>query len=535
MKRFIFAQWSDRERLVAVLAAAVLAAAVLAVFAAGFYSGARSVYHEVNEYLASAPEASSDGLQRQTADTVPYTRVGGGAEHQPLVSSDTNQSDPNGPASFADVVENVLPTVVEVNTVSIIRRQLPRFSSPFDWFFDPWSQPEYDEREYRRPGLGSGVIVRHDNGTGYILTNHHVIDGADEIQVSLFDGRIFDADVIGSDARLDLALLEISSDDRLPVARLGDSSQLRVGDWVLALGNPLGFESTVTAGIVSALGRRPDSASPITDYTDYIQTDAAINPGNSGGALVSVDGSVIGINTWIASRGGGSVGLGFAIPINQAMRAIDNFIEEGQVVYGWLGVSLLDRDSDAGRRLFEELDLADREGTLVTGVYRGSPAADAGITPGSLITAIDGESVSSASEVSRAVGELSPGQDAAFSVAIAGEEQDITVRIARRDIGDGGLVGRDLWPGFTVITVTEEIRGSLSLSDDATGVAVTSVQPGSEAGTAGIRPGDVIELVDGRRVEDAGAFYEVIASSSGDITFSLRRGGSLVRIGIGGM
>ncbi len=535
MKRLTFATRTGRGRLAPVAVASSLAAALLFVFATGFYSGSRTAYRELTEYLSNAPaDHAWTGPVQHAGGSIPYTQVGG-AEHQPQDSFSFSPAAQTGPASFADVVEGVLPTVVEVNTISVIRRRTPRFSSPFDWFFDPWSQPEYDEREFRRPGLGSGVIVRHDNGAAYILTNHHVIDGADEIEVALFDGRTFDAQIIGSDARLDLALLEITADERIPVAGLGDSSQLRVGDWVLAMGNPLGFESTVTAGIVSALGRRPDPASPITDYTDYIQTDAAINPGNSGGPLVSADGSVIGINTWIASRSGGSVGLGFAIPINQAMRAIENFLEEGQVVYGWLGVSMVDGTSETGARLFEELGVGGRNGTLVTGVYRDSPAAEAGLTAGSLITSVDGETISNTSALSRAVGELSPGQDAVFSVIVAGEAREITVTIGRRVIGEGALSGRELWPGFTVITISDDIRESLSLADDPTGVAVTSVHPGSEAGTAGIRPGDVIERVNATRIDNAAAFYEAIAASGDTITFTLRRGESLVRIGIGGM
>ncbi len=535
MKQLTCTQPTTRGRAAAVATATFVVTALLFVFAAGFYEGSRRAYREVAAYLSNTQTPGDAGLFRLAGDSIPHTPTAGAAEHQPQEIFSVASTAVAGPASFANVAAEVLPTVVEVNTVSVIRRRLPRFSSPFERFFDPWSRPEFDEREFRRPGLGSGVIVRHDNGAAYILTNHHVIDGADEIEAVLFDGRSFDARVIGSDARLDLALLEITADERIPVATLGDSSDLHVGDWVLAMGNPLGFESTVTAGIISALGRRPDPTSPITDYTDYIQTDAAINPGNSGGPLVSADGEVIGINTWIASRSGGSVGLGFAIPINQAMRAIDNFLEEGQIVYGWLGVSMLDNSSETGARLFEELGVAERDGTLITGVYRGSPAAEAGLTAGSLITAVDGVAVSSTSELSRAVGDLPPGQEAVFSVVSEGALREITVTIARRLFGDDGPSGRDLWPGFTVITLSEEIRESLSLADDAGGVAVTSVSTGSEAETAGIRSGDVIERVNGEAVPDAAAFYRAIAASSGDVTFSLRRGESVVRIGIGGV
>ena len=211
-------------------------------------------------------------------------------------------------AAFEAVAFDVQPVVVEINTVAVVRRNVPRSFSPWDFFFD--RNPPSEERELRRPGLGSGVIVRKDGRNVYVLTNDHVVGNASEISVRLHDGREFEATVVGRDSSLDLALISFRTSDDVPVARLGDSEDLRVGHWVLAIGNPLGFESTVTAGIISALRREPPDGARITSFTDYIQTDAAINRGNSGGALVNLEGEVVGLNTWIASQTGGSQGLG---------------------------------------------------------------------------------------------------------------------------------------------------------------------------------------------------------------------------------
>ncbi len=431
----------------------------------------------------------------------------------------------NGPGSFRNVVAEVLPAVVEISTVSVVRRQVPQGRSPFDFFFNPWDMSPPREQEFRRPGLGSGVIVRQDPGVVYVLTNDHVVTNATEIMVGLYDGREFEAELVGGEPRLDLALIRIETEEQVPVARLGDSGDLHVGDWVLAMGNPFGFESTVTAGIVSAMGRQASPGSGVADFTDYIQTDAAINPGNSGGALVSTTGEVIGINTWIASQGGGSVGLGFAIPINQAMRAIEDFLQEGEVVFGWLGVSLTDTGNESMRPLFEALDIDSRRGALVTNVWRGSPAAQAGIRPGDLIQRVGGRAVADAREASRAVGNLAPGTETSFAIFRQGQERTLTVTTERRSAEVAqGLEG--LWPGLTVFPADEEETG---------GVRVVAVDQRSPAGHAGLRVDDVITQVDGASVATVSQFYDRLARSGPEVMFRINRGGTPITLGIEGL
>ena len=531
---------------------ALVVASIVLSFVAGYFLGNSIAYRDALEFTRGiAAESYHAGFDaRGDVDSpVPSDRWGhlyasGQQESRapgnspvgdPAGSNGVGVATTAGPGSFRNVAARVLPTVVEVNTVEVIRQQLPRFRSPFDWFFDPWSRPELEEREFRRPGLGSGVIVRQNGGEAYILTNHHVVNGSDEIQVRLYDEREFSAEIVGSDERMDLALLRVSTRQSLPIADLGDSSQLHVGDWVLAIGNPFGFESTVTAGIVSALGRRPDPRSPIPDYTDYIQTDAAINPGNSGGALVSSSGEVVGINTWIASAGGGSVGLGFAIPINQAMRAIDNFLEEGEVIYGWLGVSLTDSGSEVGSRILEQLGIEETRGALVLNVYRDSPAARSGLRPGTLITAIGGNRVGSASEASRRVGDLAPGTRARFNIIFDGAERELTVDIARREAGDAMPAASDLWPGFIVTDIDDDLRERHALAADRTGVVVTSVVTGSDADSAGIRAGDVIEAVDASPIARIDEFYRLVGAADSQIAFTIRRGAARITVGFDGL
>ena len=245
-------------------------------------------------------------------------------------------------ASLRDISQKVRPAVVEINVTEVIKQQVPQLDSPFDWFFNQQQgNGQGSTRTFRQSGLGSGIIVKRTGDKVYVLTNNHVVDNATDISVRLTDQRVFKATVVGTDPRKDIALVTFTTKENVAVAELGDSNALQVGDLVLAVGNPLGFESTVTMGMVSALGRRGPQGET-SSYTDYIQTDASINQGNSGGALVNIDGQVIGINTWIAAPSGGSVGLGFAIPINNAKSAIDQFIAKGRVQYGWLGALIGD-------------------------------------------------------------------------------------------------------------------------------------------------------------------------------------------------
>jgi len=289
--------------------------------------------------------------------------------------------------SFRQAADKIMPAVVKIDVVDKVTETVPtiRNQNPFDFFLNPFNRQQDnedqggEEQEYERPGLGSGVIVRKDGKKVYVLTNEHVVSEADEITVTLHDQREFPAKTVGTDVRKDLALIVFETDEQVAVAELGNSDDVYVGDWVLAVGNPMGLESTVTAGIISALGRI--GGPNVNNISDFIQTDAAINPGNSGGALVNIYGQVIGINSWIASNTGVNAGYGFAIPINNAKKAIGDFITLGKVEYGWLGVSIADPTNE----FMDAMKIRGKTGAFVFNVYRDSPAGKGGILPGDYI------------------------------------------------------------------------------------------------------------------------------------------------------
>ncbi|MFP4302491.1 MAG: Do family serine endopeptidase [Alkalispirochaetaceae bacterium] len=425
--------------------------------------------------------------------------------------------------AFNRVAEEVLPVVVEINVVEVISQNIPRFQSPWEFFFGP---PEFQERQFRRPGLGSGVIVRREGREVYVLSNNHVVGDADEISIRLHDGREYQGKIVGKDERTDLALVSFETPEEVPVARLGDSDALDVGDWVLAVGNPFGFESTVTAGIVSALRRDPQPGVGIAEFTDYIQTDAAINPGNSGGALVNLDGEVVGINTWIASRSGGSVGLGFAIPINDAKRAIEEFLTRGRIVYGWLGVTIEDAENGSLR---DALSIGDASGALVTNIVVDSPADRDGIVPGDFITAVDGSPVTDARALSRMVGLQPAGSSVTVELLRNGERRQVRVTLSERDENrDTGT----LWPGFTVAPLTRDIRATLDIPERHSGVVVNGVARGTPAAITGIRRGDIVESVGDSRTASVADFYRALSSAGEEVIFRILRGEHTLRLGI---
>ena len=288
---------------------------------------------------------------------------------------------------------------------------------------DPWFKFFYGDQGRDEPqgGLGSGVII---SASGYILTNNHVIEGADEIEVVLADARKAKAKVIGTDPETDLAILKIEL-DKLPVIVLGNSDALLVGDPVLAIGNPFGVGQTVTGGIVSALGR---SRLGINTFENFIQTDAAINPGNSGGALVDTTGALMGINTAIYSRSGGSMGIGFAIPVSTAKQVLESIVKDGQVTRGWIGVE----PQELNAELMETFDVKTKDGVIITGVLQNGPAGLAGIKPGDVITAVNGKAVGNVTELLGAVAALKPGEPAPLRVQRAGKTSDISVTPAKR-------------------------------------------------------------------------------------------------------
>jgi serine protease Do len=429
--------------------------------------------------------------------------------------------------AFHAAAETVIPAVVEVNVVNVV--DVERRRSPFNFFGE---REGGNRRQFRQRGLGSGVLVRQDGSTGYAITNAHVVAEADEIELVLEDGRSFEASIVASDDRIDLALLSFDTDgQQIPTATFADSSGLQVGDWVVAVGNPLGFESTVTTGIVSALGRQPSRGQLASSPTEFIQTDAAINRGNSGGALANLDGELIGINTWIASQSGGSIGLGFAIPSNVVRKAVDDFITEGRIVYGWLGVSIGAANPNQFPNIRSDLGLGDRTGAFVLNVYQGSPADEGALQPGDFITAVNGTDISGPSALSREVAGLSPGESVQFTVVRYGRERRVSVDITARPTEQQlSRQEQSTWPGLVAVNISDTLRERLQIPFAVSGLLVAQVQAGSAAAGADVQRGDVIEAVAGEQVTSMRGFYRALNEARGRVTLRLNRGGDTVTV-----
>lgn len=434
--------------------------------------------------------------------------------------------------SFSAVAAKVLPVVVEINVVDIVKQPVPDVGNGWPWnFLFPQNPNEGKsgpkDQEFRQEGLGSGVIVRKTGDTVYVLTNAHVVGNASEISVVTYNKQHYHAKLIGKDTRLDLALVSFTTkDENIPVATLGNSNEMKVGDWVLAVGNPFGFTSTVTAGIVSAIGR--EGVGPGNTVAQFIQTDAAINRGNSGGALVDLAGQVVGINSWIASPGGGSVGLGFAIAINDAKRAIDDFLQYGKVLYGWLGVSV----QDPYPSLAKQLGVADQPGSLIFHVFVGSPADTGGLKPGDFVKTINGEQISGTENLIRVVGDLPPGKDATFGIIRYGKPMTVTLRIGLRQSDSQINKDRDLWPGITAIPLDDQIRTQLKLGKEVQGLVVADVIEGSPAATAGLQAGDVILSINKTPIKNGIEFYQAVNASATKFDYEVERQGKTVEIGV---
>jgi serine protease Do len=425
---------------------------------------------------------------------------------------------------FREVVEEVQPAVVNVNSIRVVtksdvqrRQQMPE-NNPFreffgDDFFHRFFGPGQPQQEGKYPlGLGSGVIV---DEKGYVLTNYHVVRNADEVTVTLSDKREFDAEVVGTDDKTEVAVLKIEGED-LPVARLGDSDAAQVGDWVLAIGNPFGLSQTVTAGIISAKGR---ANMGIADYEDFIQTDAAINPGNSGGPLVNLRGQVIGINTAILSRTGNYAGVGFAIPINMAQAVMDELITKGKVTRGHLGVWI----QDLNEELAETFGVNENKGALVTDVIKDSPAEEAGIERGDVIIEFDGKQVEDSTRLRNIVAATNPDTEVEVTVMRDGKPKTLTVKIGTltsTESEETVLTGL----GLSVEKLTPEKAEELGVEEPA-GVAVTEVNPGSSAAQAGIRPGDVIVEVDRETIKSVADFEKALEENTDEgVLLLVRRG-----------
>ncbi len=455
---------------------------------------------------------------------------------QQLPTTSTSPQSQSKIPSFHKVAAEVLPSVVEITVLDIVKKPVPAVGqgSPFQFFFSPFGgqgqgQTTHPQsRTYREKGLGSGVIVKRTGDTVYVLTNNHVVGNAKTISIKLHGGKQFTGKLVGKDPRQDLALVSFTTKDKnIPVATLGNSNSAEVGDWVLAIGNPYGFQSTVTAGIVSAVGRQ--GVGPGNTIDQFIQTDAAINPGNSGGALVNMKGQVIGINDWIvAPHGGGNVGLGFAIAINNAKRAITDFIQHGSVQYGWLGVSV----QDTTPSLAKQMQLQGKSGSFVYHVFQNSPAAKGGLLPGDFVTAINGRKVQNTEDLVRRVGNLSPGSDATFSIIRYGQPMKLKIRIGLRKNQAAIEKNVNLWPGFSVLPLDNSIRKQLNLPGNEHGIVVVNVVKKTPAALAGIQQGDVIQKINNQPISNAMDFYQDINEHRQHFSFQINRQGSVFDIGI---
>ncbi len=428
---------------------------------------------------------------------------------------------------FENAAQEVKPAVVTIFSEKVIKMR--RLQSPFDFFFGPdfFNQfgqgtprqpqkkaPQYEE--FHQKGMGSGVIISPD---GYIITNNHVVSGADDIQVKTTDGVTHKAKVIGTDAKTDIALIKIKAKN-LPVAKLGDSNRLKVGEWVLAIGNPFSqqLHQTVTKGIISALGR---SDLNLSYYENYIQTDAPINPGNSGGALINLNGEVIGINTAIVAPSGAFAGIGFAIPINMVKKVTHDLKTKGHVVRGWLGVQIQAVDQD----LAKALGLKKNQGVVVSEVTKDSPADKAGIKVSDVILKFDGKDVTGPSNLAFMVAQKVPGTKVNLLIMRNGKEKTITVKLGelpeKQKTTKVATKTNEIDFGMEVSNLTPDLAKKYGY-EKSKGVLITNIDPYGPAAKKGLKVGDLIREVNRKPVRNVGDYKEVVSKlHSGDVVLLL--------------
>lgn len=432
--------------------------------------------------------------------------------------------------AFIKVSDEIGPAVVSISTVHTEKVSPRQYFGPFsdDDFFRQFFKDffgEMPEREFQRRGLGSGFIIDPD---GYVLTNQHVVEGADKIEITLPDGRKFPAKVKGQDERSDLAVLKINAKD-LHSVELGDSDKVRIGQWAIAIGNPFGIATkpTVTVGVISALNRSlPRTSQRERDYSDLIQTDAAINPGNSGGPLVDIEGKVIGINVAIITTTGGYQGIGFAIPINTAKRVLADLIQGRKVLYGWLGVNVQDLDED----LAKQFGLSDIKGVLVAKVLSDSPAEKGKMKSGDIIRTFDGKNVENVRELLKLVGRAQIGRKVKVGIVRDKKDMILEIEVAQRpeEIEEFGEVALGTWRGIEVQELNEEVARKYRVSEKQ-GVIVVNVQPASPADLAGLRRGDIITEINRRPIKNLNDYNNATKSAKGDVLIRTSRGYGVIK------
>jgi Do/DeqQ family serine protease len=477
------------HRLVRQVPTRIAGAGVLTLALAAGFAGGR--------VTAAAPEQAAAVAPAPAARTLPL-------------------ASPGAPGSYSAIVDRVSPAVVTVTVqmkATAQQTSIPELPDFFRQFGEPFGQQFRVEPRPRPSGLGSGVIIRED---GYILTNNHVVDGADRIRVELNDGRSFVATVVGTDPASDLAVIKVQATG-LPTLPYGDSDQVKVGDVVLAVGNPLGIGQTVTMGIVSAKGRTTPGSVGDGSYADFLQTDAPINRGNSGGALVDLQGNLVGINAQILSPSGGNIGLGFAIPSTMVKAVAQQLIDGGVVRRSKLGVNVQSLTPE----LAESLGLPDVHGALVSGVEAGSPAERAGLKEQDVIVSSDGHAVVDSNGLRNRVASTKPGTTAEVKVLRDGKPQTLSARVVEREParldarGRGGEEGDgESGFGMTLSPVTPQIARQFELPPSSSGVVVTDVAPDSVAANAGIRRGDVIKRVNGKEVASIDSVRSALTAQS---------------------
>jgi serine protease Do len=437
---------------------------------------------------------------------------------------------------FADVIQPILPAVVNIQTTSNVQQtsqQMPQLpDDPFfrRFFGDPFGNNDQQPTPRREHGLGSGVIISPE---GYILTNNHVVENATDITVQLSDKRQFKAKLIGTDPRSDVAVVQIQATGLTPM-KLGDSSKLRVGDIVLAIGNPFGFDHTVTMGIVSGTGRHNQEITPDGGYADFIQTDAAINPGNSGGALVNARGELIGLNTAIYSGNGGNLGIGFAIPVNMARGIMEQLLKNGKVSRGYLGIGI----QNVTPELAQAFKLSSTNGVLVGDVTSGSPGSKAGLEKGDVIVGLNGQSVSDAEDLRLRVSQIAPGTPVKMDIVRNGQKRQVSATLAELPADNEASSGGNnntpepanaVLSGLQVSNLTADIIQQLKLPAGVHGVVITRVDPDSKAADAGLQRGDVIQEVNRKPVANVDQFRAAVQEAgNAPILLLVNHGGQTV-------